>query len=29
LYFSSYEKALDNFRRMYRPLFEERVRDLR
>jgi hypothetical protein len=28
-YFSSYEKALDNFRRLYRPLFEERVRDLR
>jgi hypothetical protein len=29
LYFSSYERALANFRKMYRPLFDERVRDLR
>lgn len=29
MYFSSFEKALDNFRKMYRPLFEQRIRELR
>lgn len=28
-YFSRYQEALDGFRRMYRPLFDERVRMLR
>lgn len=28
-YFSSYETALDNFRSMYRPLYEERIKALR
>lgn len=28
-YFSNYKKALDGFRKMYRPLFDERVKELR
>lgn len=28
-YFSSYERALEKFREMYRPLFEERIKELR
>ncbi len=29
LYFSNYETVLENFRNMYRPLYQERIRELR